>query len=224
MAGATYRERRLARATQLRGQAGRNQARSDAAATRADNLTDGIPMGQPILVGHYSEGPHRRVLARADAAMRTSIDTARLAGQQAARADGIEAAAERAIYDDDPDAVERLTAKLARLATQRDAMKAANAAYRREHRAELKAMTAYNRDQAVPYPAYAIANIGGVISATRKRLEALSRPEQPRLMVANWPGECRRCGGPVVVGQQIHWYRRARAAEHASHTGPAGAP
>lgn len=34
----------------------------------------GIPLGQPILVGHYSESRHRKVIERADNAMRRSIE------------------------------------------------------------------------------------------------------------------------------------------------------
>lgn len=62
----TYRDRRLARAEQLRGQAGRNEVKADAALARADGIGSLIPMGQPILVGHHSERRHRRDLARID--------------------------------------------------------------------------------------------------------------------------------------------------------------
>jgi Domain of unknown function (DUF3560) len=37
-------------------------------------ILDMIPMGQPILIGHHSEGRHRRDLARADSHMRRGIE------------------------------------------------------------------------------------------------------------------------------------------------------
>lgn len=44
-------------------------ARSEAAYDGARAAVDGIPMGQPILVGHHSERRHRAALARHDARM-----------------------------------------------------------------------------------------------------------------------------------------------------------
>jgi hypothetical protein len=46
--------------------------RSAAAYESAHQILDMIPAGQPILVGHHSEGRHRRALNRADSAMRRS--------------------------------------------------------------------------------------------------------------------------------------------------------
>lgn len=48
--------------------------RSKAAWRRGHDIADGIPMGQPILVGHHSERRARRDQERMDSAMRTSID------------------------------------------------------------------------------------------------------------------------------------------------------
>lgn len=49
-------------------------ARRDAAVQTSDDAVAGIPMGQPILVGHHSETRHRRALARSDANMRRALD------------------------------------------------------------------------------------------------------------------------------------------------------
>ena len=40
----------------------------------------GIPFGQPILVGHHSEGRHRRTIERAHNAMRRGIEADKKAG------------------------------------------------------------------------------------------------------------------------------------------------
>ena len=61
----------------------------------------GIPFGQPILVGHHSEGRHRRALIRADNAMRRSIEADKTMDYYAGRAAGVGTGG---ISSDDPDA------------------------------------------------------------------------------------------------------------------------
>ena len=148
--------------------------KADIARAGADSIANMIPMGQPILVGHHSERRHRKDIARIESGMRQTIEHGRTADEQRSRAENIKRQLDESIYDD-ADAIERLTEKLAALEAQREQRKAANSAYRKEHRAELKAMSAYERGQAVPFPSYAITNLGGNISRTRERLARLQR-------------------------------------------------
>lgn len=212
----TYRERRLAKAERLREWAGKREAR-DSQKSAAERRADQIPFGQPILVGHHSERRHRRDVDRAWDAMGRRVESLRTAERMSERADNIEAAAEHAIYSDDPDAVERLREKLAELEAKREKIKAANAEYRKAHRAELKALPAYERAQALPYPGYATTNLTGNISRTRKRLAQLEReaadpdPRGPgRTMYARYAGECAECREPVEKGDPMTYYRRTR--------------
>lgn len=174
----TYRERREAKAERLRGWADSREAKAEAARTGASAIADMIPFGQPILVGHHSEGRHRRDLDTIAKRMDATVEHSRKAADMRSRAANIEAAADHAIYSDDPDAIERLTEKLAGLEAKRDKVKKANAEYRKAHRTELKAMTAYQRGQAVPFPAYVLTNLSGTISTTRKRLDQLKRDSE----------------------------------------------
>lgn len=87
----------------------------------------GIPMGQPILVGHHSERRHRRDLERHDSKMRQGLELLREA-EHAERSVG---RAGYAISSDDPEALDALGAKLAELEASRERMKRANAAWRR---------------------------------------------------------------------------------------------
>jgi hypothetical protein len=57
-------ERAEDRADRMSGYAENAAARSESAHARAHEIADGIPFGQPILVGHHSEGRHRRDLDR----------------------------------------------------------------------------------------------------------------------------------------------------------------
>jgi len=166
----TYRERREARAQRLRGWADKRDAKASAGFAAAQRVADGIPMGQPILVGHHSEGHARRDQARIHSGMRAGIENANKADAMRARADNIERAADRAIYSDDPDARERLTARIAELEALRDRYKHENAAYRSAHRADLAALTPYGRDQSVPHPGYSISGLTANIARLRKRL------------------------------------------------------
>jgi hypothetical protein len=77
-----------ARAERLTGEATR---RFDA----AHSTLDCIPMGQPILVGHHSEGRHRRDIARAENNMRRGVDAYREAEATADAAKGSAALIDR---------------------------------------------------------------------------------------------------------------------------------
>ena len=164
----TYRDRREARAERLSGWAGTREQQAAAVLKAGEPFTSDLAFNtQP---GHI---PFRaRLIAREDRA-RESLGRA---ASMRSRADGIEDQLSASIYDDDPDAIEQLRARITRLETECDKAKAANAAYRREHRAELKAMeSAYKRDQAVPYPGYHLTNLSGNLSRQRARLARLEK-------------------------------------------------
>jgi hypothetical protein len=61
------------RAYALNAKAGRKNAAADARHAAAQHIADGIPMGQPILVGHHSEKRHRADMRRIDSGMRAAI-------------------------------------------------------------------------------------------------------------------------------------------------------
>jgi hypothetical protein len=211
----TYRERRLRKAERLREWSQANQAKSEARDEAADQLASGIPVGQPILVGHHSERRHRKDLARIDSNWEAARELRAKADEQARRADGIEAQAAGAIYDDDPDAIEKLSDKIIGLEAERNAMKDANNKYRREHRAELAAMDAYDRARAVPYPTWSITNLTGNITRCRQRLVRLQRQKmegpRDRVITAKYRGTCADCGAQLERGQQIR-YNRSQGA------------
>jgi len=65
---------------------------------------------------------------------------------------------------------DRLAEKIERLQASRVAMKRANTTYRRDNKTALNAMTADQRDHAVPFPSYTLANFGTTIRNAKKRL------------------------------------------------------
>lgn len=149
----------------------------------------GIPLGQPILVGHHSEGRHRRVINRAHAAMERAHDHEVMASTHAAKARGLEHQLDGSIFSDDPDAVEALEAKIQMLEARRTQNNAVNKIVRRKPRAQrtpekiaelialgLTESTAEKLFVNKPgygcgIPSYVNQNLGGRIKAARDRLE-----------------------------------------------------
>ncbi len=173
----TTRERREARAARLNDWAEKREAKS-AALHGAGDLREevsGIPMGQPVLVGHHSQRRHENAIEKANAATRRALANDDMAASMRSRATNIEAAAENAIYSDDEDAIERLRERIAEREAERAAMKAANADFKARHKAQLAALSPFMRGQALPHPPYALTNIGATIRRDRARLAEMGR-------------------------------------------------
>ena len=161
----TTRERKEAKAERLRGWADKRQERATADLNSYPEMRhDWAFITQP---GHI---PARARMQAADDRAYASLQKAR---SMASRADGIESQLAGAIYSDDPDAIERLRERIAKLEAERDQCKADNAAFRKAHRAELATMTAYQRDQVMPHRGYVVTNLTGNISKQSERLTAL---------------------------------------------------
>ncbi len=183
----TYRERREAKADRLREWADKRDVKGEAAQAAADQTADMIPFGQPILVGHHSEKGDRNRRAR----MRGNFDKAHEHRTKATdfrrRADGIEKAADNAIYTDDVDATDRLTDRIAEREAERDRIKAFNANVRatggldldlldekqKANYISLVNVAAYQLGKGGTFPSYVLSNLGATIRKDKQRLEAL---------------------------------------------------
>lgn len=78
--------RQQERAAALAAKAARVEARAEAADAQAHELADRLPFGQPILVGHHSEGAMRRHYQRVENTQRRAVDLAREADTAAEKA------------------------------------------------------------------------------------------------------------------------------------------
>jgi hypothetical protein len=160
-------------------------ARSDQAFQSSKAILSNIVPGQPILVGHHSEGRHRRDLSRSDSAMRRSIEESQRAEELARRADSVGTGG---ISSDDPDALEKLRNKVAALKADQEAMKAANKAIRSAKTPEAKvaALVALKYDEAtaqelikpdfagrIGFAQYRLTNNLATIKTTEKRIASL---------------------------------------------------
>ena len=171
------RERLERKVERRRGWAASRRTDADRRLNTARTMADGIPFGQPILVGHHSERRDRNFRERIRGNFEKAFESSNMAAHHTSKAAGLAAQLDHAIYSDDPDAIERLTEKIAGMEAERETMKSANAAYRKAHGAELRTMGAYERSQAVPHPAYELQNLGGNITRCRQRLTCLSGPQ-----------------------------------------------
>jgi hypothetical protein len=105
--------------------------KSDASFNAARSIADNIPLGQPILVGHHSERHARRDAARIDNGMRKGVESMKMAERHRGVAGTLAHQLETTIFSDDPDAIDALKEKIAKLEARRESLKAINAAYRK---------------------------------------------------------------------------------------------
>lgn len=220
----TYRERRERRVETLRDRADRSEARSQEAYDAEHRIGDQIPMGQPILIGHHSQRRAERDRDRMQALASRSVEESRKAERQASSATEIERQLEVAIFDDDPDAVERLEEKIAGLEAERARFKAYNASCRKGSpdesllsdagRAGLKTVRTYAPYQLGKKGELNYSNLTANIARLKKRLEGLKAPERGRRMSARFSSECSSCGETIEEGATIVYYKRTRRAVH----------
>jgi hypothetical protein len=183
----TYRKRREARAERLREWAAKRETRAEQAAASVDTLASLIPLGQPILRGHHSQRRAERDRDRIVNGTRRAVEHSTKARDFTSRAANIEAAAEHAIYSDDADAITRLTERIAGLESERDTIKAYNAACRKgtadpamlpaKLARELASSIRVWGDVQCPggrFPSYTLRNLSGNISRQKHRLAALT--------------------------------------------------
>ena len=212
----TRRERLERKLERRREWAQKAEARSVQRFGAAHAIADGIPMGQPILVGHHSEAHARRDQERIHSAMSKGVELGNLAEHHDSKADGIEHQLDRSVFSDDENAVEALEARTLANEAKREQMKRANALYRKGDAAGLAAIglnleqlrerlkTAYSWEQQ-PYPGYALTNLGARIRADRERIKEI-KVRQARTAKAE------QAGG-VTIDQCSGGYVRVTFAE-----------
>jgi hypothetical protein len=180
-----WEEKKAARIERLRTRSARlaraGESRIDLARKRASC----IPFGQPILVGHYSEGRDRNFRAKIDGGFRKGFALTKEAQELDARADAAEAST--AVSSDDPDAVAKLREKLAGLEADHAKMLDFNKLLRgKKTDEEIAAAIGWKVTTVASlrkpdfagrpgFPPYKLTNNGGEIRRVKGRIEALTR-------------------------------------------------
>jgi hypothetical protein len=163
-------------------------------------MASAIPFGQPILIGHHSEGRDRNYRGRIEGGFRKGFSEIKAAGELAAKAAAVGTGG---ISSDDPEAVTKLKAELATLEANQEKMKAANAAIRKHKAAGPEAQAAALAAMGLPakllepdfcgrvgFPDYAITNNGANIRRIKQRIELLQKQAQaqPKITESPAPG------------------------------------
>lgn len=181
-----YEAKQNARRGNLLARAAKKRKTAEELARRSSELVEDIPMGQPILVGHHSEGRHRRTLERSQKAMSKSVDLHSEARELERRAAAVGTGG---IRSDDATAVDQLRQNLALLVDMQDTMKRINRHYKKggwdavqdmtdEEKEHAKAALARDwRQHPRPYESYQLANNNANIRRIKQRIKALEARE-----------------------------------------------
>lgn len=202
-----YEERKQARIDYYREKAEQTRQESRQLYRQSSDMLSDIPLGQPILVDHHSARGHRRLLERADQKMGQSVAASEKAEYYEHKAEAAEN--NSAISSDDPDALDKLKERVAKLKANQAYMKKVNAYYRKhktcqgcegvseEQAAELdeSMKNAYSWETA-PFPSYALSNNNQNIKRIEGRIQQLERAQESGYR--GWDFE----GGTVVPNQE----------------------
>lgn len=182
-----YEQKQEARADRFEERAGKAEERSNQAYNQSKQVSDMIPFGQPILIGHHSEKRARKDHERINSNMKKSIDESDKAKYYENKAEN--ARNNHSISSDDDDAVIKLKAKIETAKDSQEKMKAINKAVKKKDIAkgdeDLKKM-GYNDEQIkdirtpdfmgrIGFAGYQLTNNNANIKRMEKRLETLEK-------------------------------------------------
>jgi len=187
-----YRERINHKIEYAEVKAAELSASSDAFFSKSVEDHTGIPCGQPILVGHHSEGRHRRAIEMFGTHVKGALEDADKAKFYAERAERLKS--NSVISSDNPEAVNLLKTKLAALEAQREKMKGTNAAWRKHLKGDSEPLKALFSDENIikltekvdkayswekqPYAAWQLSNLAGNITTIKERIARLEKVQQ----------------------------------------------
>ena len=193
----SYEAKLEARRERLEAAADKAERESKARYDRAHSMAEAIPFGQPILIGHHSEGRDRRYREKIHNNFGKAFEAADRAKELRAKAASVGSGG---ISSEDPDAADKLGARIAELEAAQTRMKAANAAIRKHAKAgaaaQVEALVALGYSAAVAasllapdfcgrigFPAYALSNNNANIARLKKRIprvQAVQAAEEVR--------------------------------------------
>ena len=168
----------------------KNRKASAARYKGVQDICDRIPFGQPILVGHHSEAHARADQKRIDTGMRASIDHQEKADYYANKADNV---GKGGISSDDPEAIDKLREKLAKLEEAQAYMKRINKIHREYKKnpasIDKHELTEKEREHIInyvpqyswipsPFAPYQMQNNNGNMKRIRDRIEQLEKASE----------------------------------------------
>jgi len=153
-----YQDRLQSRLTRLQNAAAKETEKYKSDHERARQMAQALPLGQPVLVGHHSEGRDRNYRKRIHSTFSRAFAHLEKAEQLSRRAEVAESNA--AIRSDDPLAIAKLEEKIAEASALQERMKTANVVAGKSH-------------QSRPYASYELTNNNANIKRMEVRLKGL---------------------------------------------------
>lgn len=189
-----FAERIEARRDRLQARARKATGQADSLYKRARSMASVIPFGQPIHVGHYSEGRDRRYRAKIHNTFGAAFKEHDKAAHYAQRAEAVGTAG---ISSDDPDAVAKLREQLAQAEAAHARMKRINKHLKAENLAALRAEGLSDADIAgfqkgdfagrKGYAPYELSNSNQRMARLKARIAERTRAEQLREAAGDVP-------------------------------------
>lgn len=177
-----YLEKQAAKKERLEAAAQKASTEARAASESASRKASVIPFGQPILVGHHSETRDRNFRNSITKGFEKSFKLSEKAEHYEQRAAAVGTGG---ISSDDPEALAKLSDKLAKLERDQETMKKINAFVRKNNQSGIEAL-GYTTEQAaaffkpdfcgrVGFPSYALTNNNANIKRIKDRIAELSK-------------------------------------------------
>jgi len=187
-----YEEKRLYKIARAKELAQKAEKESEQRYKAAKQIGDFIPFGQPILVGHHSEGRHRRDLNRINTNMRKSVEADEKAKYYTDKAKRLEN--NYTISQDDPDAIIKLKEKLIGLERSQELMKACNKIIKNKKLSDIEKVEqmqkqGLNEQQAIKilepdfcgrigFASFNLTNNNANMNTVKKRIDELQRKSE----------------------------------------------
>ncbi len=179
-----FEERKENRKEYAEKQAAKNKEKSEALYNQASKMASAIPFGQPILVGHHSEKRDRNYRNKIHNTFGKAFEAQDKANYYESKADSIKS--NTAIFSDDPQALEKLKAKLSSLQANQEFMKAANKCIKKKDKDaflllpfatpelwdELNTPDYLNR---VGFPSYSLQNNNSNMTRIKQRIAQMEK-------------------------------------------------
>jgi len=174
-----YQERKETKIDTYMERAKKSNEIANQESNRARKMGSVIPLGQPILVGHHSEGSHRSLLKKIDTAYHKASDAYDKAGYYENKAATVEA--NHAISGDDPEAIKRYQEKLKKLEETQEYMKAVNKAWKQGMAALVALGLSKTESEELanentkPCPSWMLGNNSAEIRRVKENIENLKK-------------------------------------------------
>lgn len=193
----SYEEKQQARKDRLETAASKARGEATSRFATADKMFDAIPFGQPILVGHHSERGDRAYRGRAAAHMDKACEASKRADELASRAASV---GKGGVSSDDPDAVTKLRAQVAKCEKDQATYATINRHVRKGDREGLADATGYSAETIaklfepdafgrVGIPSYVTTNNAANIRRLKTRIaELTAKSERPEREPIEGPG------------------------------------